>query len=179
MSARKPRRPPDVGWRPRGGGAPTLTVRRPLPRAVLYALVGWPVPVLTPGVCLFAAVVPSPVPARIVLVVAAVLLLAQSFRSVLRTSVEFRARELVVTNSFVRYTLSPDRIRQIGYSSYLHSPSGLDIKLTDGRSIDLGISIGLSPRRRAELCDLLHDWARANRVYTRFQVLGPKKLWSD
>ncbi len=146
---------------------------------MLRALVGWPVPVITPGVCLFAVLSNHAAPAGVALTVAAVLLLAQSFRSVLRTSVEFRARELVVTNSFARYALSPDRIREIGYCWNSRGQSGLDIDLTDGRSIDLGVSIGLSPQGRAELCDLLHDWARANRVHTRFQVLGPRKLWSD
>ncbi|MFJ5884793.1 hypothetical protein [Kitasatospora cineracea] len=179
MSARRPRRPPDVGWRPRGGGAPTRTVRRPLLRAVPYALVGWPVPLVNPSLWLFAAIPNEPAPVRITLVVVVVLLLAQSFRSVLRTSIEFRARELVVTNSFARYVLTPDRIQSIGHYSRLPYPTGLGVTLTDGRSIELGLSTGLSPKRRVELCELLHDWARANHVYTRFQVLGPKKLWSD
>ncbi len=154
-------------------------MRRPLLRAVPYALVGWPVPVVNPVLWLFAAIPNQAAPVRITPAVVAVLLLALSFRSVLRTSVEFRARELAVTNSFARYVLSPDRIQRIGHRSRFPYPTGLGIDLTDGRSIELGLSTGLSPRRHAELCDLLHDWARANRVYTRFQVLGPKKLWSD
>ncbi|MFB7944736.1 hypothetical protein ACFC6L_07410 [Kitasatospora phosalacinea] len=184
MSTRKPRRPPDVGWRPRGGGAPTRTVRRSRLRAVLRALLGRPLPLGNLLVWIPVGAPTLSVPVRIAAAVGAVLLLAQSLWSELRASVEFRARELVVTNSFARYVLGPEDIREIRYSSSRPGPPDfsvdhLELVHADGRWIDLGVSLGLSPRRRAELCDLLHDWARPNRVYTDFQVLGLQKRWSD
>ncbi|MFE1321415.1 hypothetical protein [Kitasatospora phosalacinea] len=187
MSARRRRRPhlpPAGSWRPRDGGAPTRTVRRSRVRAVLRAVLGRPVPLGNLLVWIPAGAPTLSVPVRIAAAVGAVLLLAQSLWSELRTSVEFRARELVVTNSFARYVLSPEDIQKIRYSDSRPGPPNfsaehLELTHADGRWIDLGVSLGLSPRRRAELCDLLHDWTRANQVHTDVQVLGPQKRWSN
>ncbi|WP_217712132.1 hypothetical protein [Kitasatospora sp. NA04385] len=180
MSARKPHRPPDVGWRPRGGGAPTRTVRRPRVRAVLRALLWWLILLLGLLPACAAAGVPEPsAPVRSALAVGMVLLFALPLRSELRTSVGLRNRELVVTNAFTRRTLSSEDIRSVKYASGLHQRERLELSLVSGRWVTLCVSVGLSPQRRTELCDLLHDWARANRVHTDFRVLGPKHRWSD
>ncbi|MFE0463093.1 hypothetical protein ACFW1A_27945 [Kitasatospora sp. NPDC058965] len=172
-----------TGWRPRNGGPPNPTVRRPLPRALVRTL-GRPLP----GANLLIWVLPFStalsVAVRIAVAVGAVLMLGQSVWSELRTSVEFRPRELVITNSLTRYTVRADEIREIGVSGISSGlpeflRSGVRITRTDGRLIHLQGSLGLSEHRRTVLCDTLHDWARANGVDTAFRLLGPAKRWSD
>lgn len=180
MSARKPGPPPNAGWRPRGGGASTRTVRRPLRRAVPRALLWWLALLLGILLVSAAAGIPEPsAPVRAALQIGAVLLLALPLRTELRTAVELRNRELVVTNPFTRRTFRAEDIRSIKYAHGPKQRERLEITLVSGRWATLCVSVGLSPQGRAELCGLLRDWTRANRVSTDFQVLGPKNRWSN
>ncbi|MFD0561672.1 hypothetical protein ACFQ2M_06255 [Kitasatospora saccharophila] len=167
-----------------GRRPPTLRLRRPPHRALLRALLGRPLPGLNVFVWIGPANPDLSPPVRVTVAAAAVLVLAQSLWSEFRTSVEFRAEELVVTNSVTRYTLRPEDVRKIGRGGISSGPPeflrpGLEVYRADGRSIPVQVSLGLSRRGRTRLCDTMHDWARANRVDTDFRVLGPAGKWSD
>ncbi|MGW4809742.1 hypothetical protein [Kitasatospora sp. NPDC004272] len=178
MSTPATRRPAAAPQRPRDGGPPGPKVRRSVHRMLVRALLSRPIPMANVFIWMGPTNPELSLAARIAVGAVAVLLLAQSLWSELRTSVEIRPGELVVTNSFARYVLRPADIRRIRYGAINSGPvevprTGLEIDCTRRGPIPLQVSVGLSRRRRERLHELLRDWAGDNRVGTDLRKPEP------